>query len=244
MPTSFSAEVGELTLSDGTSEADLHWRTAAEHEGYVDDRAHSSDAPSDVEVLGQDGVLFRYSGTDDYTALWVDGAHSLELRMIAPSEDAFRAVLGSLERVSVDDWLDAMPPSVVKPGDRATAVAEMLQGLPLPTGFDQGVLDRIDSGVSDRYQLGARVAGAVACAWIDQWVAADATGDATAKAEAAEAIGTARTWPILLEMEEAGDYPEVIWEYADDINLRDGSGLYENEPMRDGGYREGLGCPS
>ena len=32
-----SAEVGELTLSDGTSEADLHWRTAVEHEGYVDD---------------------------------------------------------------------------------------------------------------------------------------------------------------------------------------------------------------
>ena len=29
-------------------------------------------------------------------------------------------------------------------------------------------------------------------------------------------LGTSRDWPILDEMDETGDYPEVVWEIADE----------------------------
>jgi hypothetical protein len=239
----FSVELGEVTFSRGNERLDLHWRTAAEHDGYVDDRAHSSGPPVKVEVDGHDGVLFRYVGTDEYTALWLDGDHSLEFRGVAGSVEEFRSLLDSLEEVSVDDWLAAMPASAVQPADRAETIAAMLDPIPLPPGFDTAVFDRVDgSAVSDRYQLGAQVTGAVACAWIDRWVAADAAGDAVAKQQAADAIGSSRTWPILHEMDVDGDYPEVLWEYADDITVRDGGSLYGNDRIRTGGYRESLGC--
>jgi hypothetical protein len=86
----FSVELGEVTFSRGNERLDLHWRTAAEHDGYVDDRAHSSGPPVKVEVDGHDGVLFRYAGTDEYTALWLDGDHSLEFRGVAGSVEEFR----------------------------------------------------------------------------------------------------------------------------------------------------------
>ena len=30
-------------------------------------------------------------------------------------------------------------------------------------------------------------------------------------------LGTSRDWPVLDEMNERGDYPEVVWEYADQV---------------------------
>ena len=52
----------------------------------------------------------------------------------------------------------------------------MLAGVPHPEGFDIVALQSGD-GIRDRYQLGAQVAGAVACAWIEQWVDARRAGD-------------------------------------------------------------------
>ena len=51
-------------------------------------------------------------------------------------------------------------------------------------------------------------------------------------AEAARVLGTARDWPVLIEMDERGDYPEVVWEYSDTV-------LSGEVPEY---YREGLGC--
>ncbi len=47
----------------------------------------------------------------------------------------------------------------------------------------------------------------MACAWIER-----------GGKEAAEALATSRSWPILLEMNAEGDYPEVVWQYADALN--------------------------
>ena len=62
----------------------------------------------------------------------------------------------------------------------------------------------------DRYQLGAKVAGAIVCGWIERWLAGDR--------EAAKALATSREWPLLRQMDAEGDYPEVVWQYADAIN--------------------------
>ena len=44
-------------------------------------------------------------------------------------------------------------------------------------------------------------------------------------------MGTSRQWPVLQEMDADGDYPEVVWDYADQV----GAGQVPE------GYREGLG---
>ncbi|HEX6390871.1 MAG TPA: hypothetical protein VFZ89_15530 [Solirubrobacteraceae bacterium] len=96
-----------------------------------------------------------------------------------------------------------------------------------------------NSTLKDRYQLGAHVAGAVACAWIARWDAARTRGDeATAKAAAAALAGS-RDWKILNEMNAEGDYPEVVWEYADAI--RKGDGTWYGRPIVNE-TKNGLGC--
>jgi hypothetical protein len=64
-------------------------------------------------------------------------------------------------------------------------------------------------------QLGARVAGAVACGWIALWVEARAAGDEAGAQRATTALASARDWPVLREMQAEGDYPRVLWQYAD-----------------------------
>ena len=243
----FNAEQGEMTFEQGSQSADLHWRPADTHVGFVEDRRASSGLEEPVVIAGDEGVLFRYAGTDTFTALWLRGEHSLELRIDGTSEDEFRRVADTVEAVDVETWLDALPESVVRPADRSDAVTEMLAGLPIPDSFDRAALDGAQA--SDRYQLGAQVAGAVACGWLDQWVAADRTGDEVGKSEAAEALASSPTWPILLEMNDEGDYPEAVWEYSaaangGRINLSTGAEFvgYGPETIADGGYVHGLGC--
>ncbi len=71
----------------------------------------------------------------------------------------------------------------------------------------------------------------MACAWIERG------GD-----EAREALATARRWPILNEMNAEGDYPEVVWQYADAFVT--GGDVAAGKPgvtVQDS-YRDALGC--
>ena len=198
----FSVDQGEMTFSDGRHSVDLSWRDGRLHRSYVKDREHDTERLGDAEVDGEQAMVFAYD-KDDFTALWRSGGYSLELRsgLADPEdrleEDDFLRVLESLEQVSVDAWLAAMPASVVRPGARAETVAEMLEGIPTPDGFDRQRLSRGDA-VKDRYQLGARVSGAVACAWIRQWLKGRRTGDDRAVREAVEAMRTSRQWRVIL----------------------------------------------
>ena len=184
--------------------------------------------------------MFRYAGTSDYVALWEQGEHSAEARGVFARIGDFKDVLGSLVEVDVDTWLSAMPASVVKPGARAEVVDQMLADLPLPDGFDRTAL-RQDASVQDRYHLGAKVASAVACGWIERWIDANAAGDAQAAQQAVDAMATSRRWAILVEMDAEGDYPEVLWELVDRMARGD-------QASRDGrrtvqaSYAETLGC--
>ena len=70
------------------------------------------------------------------------------------------------------------------------------------------------------------------CAWLEDFENAK-THDQQAEAdEAARVLGTSRQWPILKQMNADGDYPEVVWDFADQV----GAGQVPE------GYREGLGC--
>jgi len=242
----FSADVGEMTFSDGNHEVDLRWGPATDYPDFLADRSHPGDTDQlgPVTVLGRPGHLFRYVNSQEYTTLVEpDGPHYLELRGALGSEAAYRDLYGRLHTVGVDTWLDAMPASVVTPGSRTAAIDQMLVGIPLPAGFDRAALDASTS-VNDRYQLGAKVTGAVACGWFDQWFTATELGDSAAAQAASAALVSSHDWPILREMTAAGEWPRVFWMYADATaggGVSSGAGLV---PLNRANVAGSLGCPA
>jgi len=225
----FTATQGEMSFGAGAKTLEVHWYPADSYDTYFRDRAH--DNPHEpITVLGQHGTMFRYTTTDFTTILPAKGKNFLEIRGGAGDEAAYRALIAKLKPVGVDEWLAAMPESVVKPADNQQTVNAMLAGIPLPDGFKKAPL--YQDSVRDRYQVGARVTGAVGCAWLDQWTAAKKSGDKAKAAEAVAAMKTSHSWKILAEMDTEGDYPEVLWEYADSIA--------KNQTPK--GYSDGLGC--
>ena len=237
----FSVDYGEMTLADGDRELEIKWLPASQYEDSVEKRVVEMDDLATAPAADAEARLFRYPGTNEFVAVWRRSDYTVEARGVAPDADAFRAMLASLHEVDVDTWLSAMPASVVKPASQAEVVDEILAGIPLPPGFDATAIETTDA-VRDRYQLGAQVAGAVACAWIDRWVAARRAGDETRAREAVDAMATSTTWPVLQEMNDEGDYPEVVWELAAAM-ATDGT-IPAGRPMTvEEAYEATLGCP-
>jgi hypothetical protein len=238
----FAVHTGEMTFGDGTHALELRWQSAQDRSSLVKDRSNSTVRLATVSVNGHEAQVFRYRGTtNDHTAIWRSGAYVLELRG-ALDQDAFLAVLRSLHTVDVNSWLEAMPDNVVRPGDRAAAVRVMLEGVPVPPGFDTAAL-AAGNDVRDRYQLGAAVTGAVACAWIGRWADARKHGDNAKLRAAVGAMATSRGWPVLHAMDHEGDYPEVLWMYADAIG-GDGTVVGGKKVTVEESYSEALGCDS
>lgn len=240
---------GEMAFTDGTREMELHWIPARFHESRVEDRENGSARSWDETILGNEAVLFQYEGTTDYTALWLDGDLSFELRGTFPNVEDYRAVAHTLQFVDEETWLAALPESVVRPSERAATVDEMLADIPVHPNANVDEL-KTDSAVKDRYQLGAKVTSAVACEWIEQWIDAKNAGKNGQAQEAVDAMATSRDWSILVEMKPQGGWSEVVWDYADRMADND-QGLarestVEDKPSEDGvvvlGYASALGC--
>jgi hypothetical protein len=120
------------------------------------------------------------------------------------------ALLRSVRAVSVDRWLAAMPPEVVQPAAEFGVIARMLQGVPLPPGFDPSSLEA-EGELSNRFDLGKAVAGAVACGWLESWSAAIRSGDDAVARQAVKGMAAARHWPVLLQMvQEKGFEGDVL----------------------------------
>ncbi|MCU1497690.1 MAG: hypothetical protein JWM47_1643 [Acidimicrobiales bacterium] len=239
----FTGERGEMTFESGDDELDLAWIPAGEHDRRVEDRAHSAELHSTGTVNGHPAQIFRYFGGSEYVALWVQGSHSVQARGAFPSLKAFRAMLADLVEVDVDTWLSALPDTVVRPGARATLIDEMLADVPLPPGFDPSGIKKSIPGVSGRYNVGADATGAVTCTWIDRWLDATDRGDTAEAQQAVDAMATSRKWKILTEMDREGDWPEVVWEFADAMAdpAPDPADVHSVEGIRNT-YAEAFGC--
>lgn len=227
----FTAAEGEMTFANGNQKLEVHWRPADQYADFLEDRSlDTTQVP--IELLGQYGTMFRYRDNwPEYTLMLPPkGKNFLEVRVDGGTEAAYRALIAKLKPVGVEEWLDAMPGSAVKPADNQRVVDEMLDGLPTPAGFDTAALYQQTTG--ERYQVGARVTGAISCAWLDQWSAAKKSGDTAKAAEAVAAMKSSHSWKILLEMAKQGGYPRAIWDYADSI-------AEDRAPL---GYQAGLGC--
>jgi hypothetical protein len=227
---------GEMTFTRGGRFADLHWRRGPIGT-WKRDRANEASLVVHRTVLGRRAQISQYIGSTDFAAIWPDGARVLEFRAVAANLAAFERLLGSLKRVDVSAWLSAMPASVVKSANRAAVVKEMLSDIPVPPGFAAAALETQPT-VSDRYQLGAKVTGAVACAWFSSWANARTRGDTAGVRAAIAAMQTSHRWKILKEMRAAGAWSEVLWGYADAMR---GNGLWYGRPLEKE-VRSGLGC--
>jgi len=226
----FTVAEGEVRFENGSKSLDVSWRAADQYRTYYDDRAHDN-AKQPITLLGQQGTMFTYADDNDFTTILPPkGKNFLEIRGEGGSEQEYRDLIAKLHPVDVDTWLAAMPASVVKPADARATVDAMLAGLPLPSGLDKQRL--YQQPTQDRYQLGATVSGAVACGWLDQWVAAKSSGDAQQLKQATDALATSHSWKVLNDMNAEGDYPEAVWQFADEVATGQG-------PT---GYQQGLGC--
>lgn len=222
----FNAERGEMRFGlngavfggpltpGGENTLELSWKPADTTDNHLAD-PENHDRLDDITVVGYRAQLFKTRGIDTFTARWLQGELAVELRADRTSEVDYRALVETIEAVDVDTWLDALPESFVRPDGRADTIAELRRGIPMPAGFDESVWENI--GVTDRRTLGAHVTGTIACAWIEQYEAADTTGDVAAKQDATAALASTHDWPALREMASESGFPEVLWDIADRI---------------------------
>lgn len=118
----------------------------------------------------------------------------------------------------------ARAPPRVTPPQAATQTVPAKDYRPILDGIRQYVDPLIPPGSqrvgfgsdqNDPYHLGADVAGAGACEWLGEFVAAQEAGDQQRMDKAAAVLATSRAWPVLQEMTARGDYSQVVWERAD-----------------------------
>ncbi|MGB5381030.1 MAG: hypothetical protein WBO25_08495 [Acidimicrobiia bacterium] len=206
-------------------------------DALITDRMASASDTFTTTMFGRPATMTRYEDSDDWAVMWLADDYVYELRAApfgSKSEmESFAADLAPVER---EAWVEALDGKVVLPEHQGKIVADMMQDVPLPPGFDT---DRMsyDDGLGlwgirlfvDRYQLGAHVTGAASCAWIEHWIDAKESGDAAGIADAAEAMATSHQWAILNEMESDGGHPEVVWMIADAMATVDGR-IYPDIP--------------
>jgi hypothetical protein len=236
----FDADTGELAFKDGTHEMALSWRAADTHQSFVEDRQNDAGDSWDVTITGRPATLIRYEGTTDFTALWLDGSKSLELRGEFPTLEDYLAIAETLEFVDQDTWFAALPKDTVRPSERPLVVDTMLADVPVHPSIDVDELER-SPFLSNRYQLGQQLTGDVSCAWIKQWVDATTNGGDEAAQDAVDAMKTSRRWAILQEMDSHGGWSEVVWEYADAM-AGDGAVTFGSTGPLEESYEIRLGC--
>jgi hypothetical protein len=227
-----------VMFRNGDANLEITSYAAKSYGSYVTDREHIVDPPAPgapVTVLGRPGQLWAYSADDHTVIREVEDGHWLEFRGQGMDRDAYLALLGEL-RLSSDAEFNASLPDGYVTTDERDITAEQLLGeihYVSDAAFPDGTSLQLGQGDSeDRYQFGAEVVGQYTCAWIEEFENAKAHDQQARADEAARVLGTSRQWPILKQMDADGDYPEVVWGYADQV----AAGKVPE------GYREGLGC--
>jgi hypothetical protein len=203
----FKKDHGMVTYSNGTLSLELDWVPVSNYQSNYTERTTESREPVEpIDVAGHDGVLVTYERDRNYMVLLEpSGDTFIEIFTQTPIDaDAWQSVekvkdvLARFQPVSVDEWLARMPSSVVTPAKAGAAVAAGLAGVPLPPGL--AVKDFVDVGVNQRDSFSSRLAGDVACSWIDAWGAARSSGNDDGMAAAVAALEGAESWPVVKDL--------------------------------------------
>lgn len=227
-----------IRFRNGDADLEVTTYPAKDYNSYVLDRTYIADppAPGDpIEVLGRPAQMWAYNGQDHTAIREVEAGRWIEMRGSGMNKAAYLALLGQLRFTSDAEFGASLPDGYVTASERATAGQKIVRDIAAVsgTGFPAGTsLTLGDEGAKDRYQFGAEVVGAYTCSWLEAYENAVAHGQPGQADEALRVLGTSRDWPILAEMDEQGDYPEVVWQIADEAQAGE---------LQDW-YREGLGC--
>ncbi|WBB50336.1 hypothetical protein O3597_07720 [Verrucosispora sp. WMMA2044] len=226
----FAEESGTIEFRNGDRSLEMNWYPDEQYQDYYDDRLHVS-RPEATTVADRPASVFTYSENDMSAMREPQDGTFVEVRTGGNwTRATFDGILTHVIKVDAESFLDALPPEIVTPGDVREEAARILADLPSPPGFDVSVLD--NAGANDPYQFGAAVAGRVTCDWIAEWIRADSAGDTQAVEQAAAALRSSHRWKVLHDMNDEGDYPEVVWEIADQVA--------DGDVPRS--YQESLGC--
>lgn len=216
---------GEARIRIGQRTVKLSWASWAPRAGArgwlrsYESHGFTATAPvlgtvAHVDTKGQRPVFGATGRRWWMIAIWREGDRVLSLSAWVPDLAAFRERLSWLRKVDAQTWLDAMPQRVVKAADYGAEVREMLQGLPLPAGFDPSTIpDR--RVTTDRYSVGKAVGGAVACEWFSRWFSAHAEQDVDAAKEARHVLLRSSSWPVFRRIRTEGSYPQLVVEFAE-----------------------------
>ncbi|MFI5896312.1 hypothetical protein ACIA5D_40055 [Actinoplanes sp. NPDC051513] len=226
----FAEQNGTIGFVNGPRTLEMNWYPADQYQDYRRDRKGVS-KPEAGQIQGWSGDVYTYSAGDFALQLKPRDGVFVELRTGGTWNRAeFDRVLTHVVQVDVETWLEALPPEIVTPGRAGEAATKVLNGVPIPPKFDRSKIEAL--GANDPYQFGAQVVALVGCGWIAEWERARKAGDAGAVKRAADALSSSHQWKVLNDMNAAGDYPEVFWEYADRIAAG-------KQPS---GYQQALGC--
>ena len=148
--------------------------------------------------------------------------------------------MANLRYVDGAAWKAYVPADFVTAGREAAVAAAMLKGVPRPPGLTvKGLRQGYDRSY---YQFGAHVMGQVTCGWIGYWVEARAVHNSKDTRRARQALASSHHWPTLLKMKTEGDYPVVVWQYADAVvKGTDAPGGKQGLTVA-GTYKPALGC--
>jgi hypothetical protein len=227
-----------LRFRNGNAELEITTYPAKDYESYVRDREYIKEAPvkgQPIQVLGRPALMWAYTPTDHTAIREVENGRWMEIRADGVDQAGYLDLLGQLRVVSSAEFDASLPDGFVTEAERPAAAQKIVDDIQAVSGagFPDGTTLQLGAGeAKDRYQFGAEVAGAYTCAWLEAFENATAHQQDDQAAQAARVLGTSRQWPILNEMNPDGDYPEVVWDYADQV----AAGQVPE------GYREGLGC--
>lgn len=228
----------ETQFSAGSTEGALRMNSGshADLEALIADRANGSTRLTDQPIWDTSAVVVGESGSA-FTAMWQSNAVEYEFVVYDVDEETFRSLLSSLTQVHEEEWISALPDEIVT--DRAAAIPTYLEDVPLPPDFE--TMSLVNGPIEHWYPVAAETISAVSCGWIEVWIDGKADGNPDAVQQAIDAMSTSRAWPVLAEMDEIGDFPSGVWEYADAI-AGDGTVTAGTILTVEESYQGALGC--
>lgn len=196
---------------------DMHWYPADEY------RMRTREQGNPVDIAGEQGLEYALAGPSKefQVELPVRDGSFMIIRGSAANAEDFYSRLDSIVATDVETWLEAMPDSVVKPADQSSGFDRVLEGVPLPDGFDRSAIEP-ESMPQDSYQFTAYVLYGAYCGWLDEWWRADKAGDKAAAQAAIDQLLNAENWPAVKAQAKTGALDQDFRMYANTVAKGDG----------------------
>jgi hypothetical protein len=202
---SFKPQRGQLELGDGSHQIHLAWGPAVDRSASLYNNGGEGRVAGtwNETIAGRKAIVFHLQGPgigSYFTTIFPaeDGVF-VSLGGAVAKRSEWDAVMASVRAVGVDEWLEAMPGEILRPGAFSTEVTRMLHGVTVPPGFDATAAIE-PTELTNRFQAAKKLTQAVTCEWVRRWDGARQDGDEAGAREAVAAMSGARDWPVLLRM--------------------------------------------